>query len=485
MIALLLQVALGQPFRVEPTTTGETRFLHQNLVAAPDEHGVMTISVQTDSWYDLHLGDIEVTEADRTLLAGATVVPVDFVEGNPQVHVIGTERSNLDYPIVSMRGSEVYAEQMPTSLYGLPIPDIDGDGRVDLELGFYAGIVLTHDEFVVTPLPPAAEEWGARYFPLPDMNGDGLGDLLVAVPTEFSLWWYGPTLISGCRLELYPGTPDGYGQTPINTFDGPHMVISVVPVQLDADPELELLALDAFFDMREYEAMVTKLYVYDDITASPPRRTKRDAQALNGAHVPSIHPIGDIDGDGLDDVLLESVGYAGGDLRILSAAADFEFSRSLVVFHFDDRDDGESVRQALVRTQDVNGDGRLDVLGAGMWGANDGVVHVWETPFGPEPLGPTGTTGLTGDTGTPATGDTGLATPTGDTGLTTPMDTTPTADTAASTPTPRPPAEEATGCGCQGSPYPVGVLPLLLALGLRRRAQGNGVVARCYPRCSP
>ena len=477
MIALLLQVALGQPFRVEPTTTGETRFLHQNLVAAPDEHGVMTISVQTDSWYDLHLGDIEVTEADRTLLAGATVVPVDFVEGNPQVHVIGTERSNLDYPIVSMRGSEVYAEQMPTSLYGLPIPDIDGDGRVDLELGFYAGIVLTHDEFVVTPLPPAAEEWGARYFPLPDMNGDGLGDLLIAVPTEFSLWWYGPTLISACRLELYPGTPDGYGHTPIITFDGPRMLLSVLPVQLDTDPEPELVAIEAAFDQFQWEAIDPALYVFDDVATAPTSWSNPDMPAANSyLRTPSLHSIGDVDGDGLDDVLIESLRDPSGDLRILSAATDFDFHDPLVVFRFDQSPDSDVVEEVLVRTQDVNGDGRLDVLGAGMWNSVLGVVHVWETPFGPEPLGPTGTTGLTGDTGTPATGDTGLATPTGDTGLTTPMDTTPTADTAASTPAPthRPPAEDAAGCGCQGSPYPVGVIPLVLAFGCTTAARRTG-----------
>jgi len=305
--------------------------------------------------------------------------------------------------------------------------DVDGDGRVDV--CSLAGIILTtsDDLWTVAPFPndlPAnnREDHNAC---MPDLTGDGLADLISAEWHIIDPYFF--PAVAG-PVSLYAGGPGGYASTPLWTeelfFDAPY---AMVAVQRDDDPELELAALTRpVYRYGDLES--SSLVLIDDVATAPRRVGAYPATIDNGFELwsfgtaePRLVNLGDVDGDGYDDLLLpEAYGYKFDDtrteephhFRIVSSASSEAVVDELATLRFDAP--VAEIEAMDFGVGDVNGDEVPDLFGfvcddrEGCW------LQVWYGPLSTLLESPSDT-GETGDTGTHATGDTAPQAPTGDT----------------------------------------------------------------------
>ena len=270
-------------------------------------------------------------------------------------------------------------------------------------------------------------------------------------------------------VVMHPGGPRGFRAAAWELeLDEP--LFAAIALQLDDDPQLELVGLTGA-GMQGYSLWPSAVFpVRVDFAADGTRESTTQYGAFGRATslcglrcLGQLHPIGDVDGDGYDDVLLALVDpdlepIETAFFHILTGANDFDLSQPLARLEMDLTGDPES-DPIQVHTADMNGDGLLDV--AAVWTnewQNDversATLQVWFAPF-VDPPGPTATTG-----------DTGQAT-----------DTAPPVDTADTAPPTTPPSAKPKrgnpkgGCGCTvaASPAAAWLLPLMLALSLHRR----------------
>jgi hypothetical protein len=347
-------------------------------------------------------------------------------------------------------------------------PDIDGDGRSDLVID--SQYILTHaDGAVPYPLPGhvGADLWVDRAVPLPDVTGDGYGDLLSGPYTDCH--WFG--YIYSCptsHMALYPGGPDGYATTPLWETDLPRALMEAVALQLDEDPELEIMALGHV--MHHYDVdtgLGHTVHIFDDVNSTPVHSYFEMVHSRGGPGS-KLFNVGDLDGDGLDDVLVTSPGVSlfGSptepfDLLLLGSSVGYDPSRLLQTFVLEggSLDSGFSLEVA-----DITDDGELDIV----VGFN-GAINVFYGPLYVAP--PVPDTAAT-DTGAPPS----LPTSTGDTGESSPAtdSTAPSASTAPTSTADGADTKATDGCGCHALPAPsslaigVWLLPMLW----RRRCGG-------------
>ena len=257
----------------------------------------------------------------------------------------------------------------------------------------------------------------------------------------------------GGPVALHAGGPDGYADTPDWIvedlfYDAPY---SLVAVQRDDDPELEIAALTR--PMEAYSPLESSsLVLLDDVATEPHRDGAYPTYADRGFEAPmepQLVNLGDIDGDGYDDLAIpEGRGFGQSydtgtpelphHIRIVSSASDGPVVDELGTLRFDVAETSR-VDSLSLGVADLNEDGVTDLYGLACW--RDCYVQVWYGPLSEHLSGP-GETGDTGHTG--AAADTSLT----DTGPT----PSPTADTASVDPgtpvSPQTPTDESRGCGC-------------------------------------
>jgi len=329
-------------------------------------------------------------------------------------------------------------------------PDINGDGRVDFVTD--RQVVLTHQAGAeVMPVPGLEEE---RYYfvayPLADVTGDGLGDLLAGyhsttpaafVPTYPRFW--------STALGLYPGTPDGYATTPLWVVDTPTPMFDAVALQLDADPELEIMGLgNGYVDYALYQ---NEEAITIDVVQGTPVVDAFDVHSGWFPERSKLVNMGDVDLDGLDDVLMTSWDFTTEEhMKLLGSSTGYDPDTPLARFG----GTTDYLEYGTFDVFDIDSDGHIDLV--------MGHPFSFEVFYGPlyEPPAPV----TTGDTGTPTpTAHTGSTTATGPTGATahtgtpatTPTGTEPTPVDTGMTPTSGGTGKPPSSCGCQ-APAPAG-----------------------------
>ena len=334
--------------------------------------------------------------------------------------------------------------------------DIDGDGAVDL-VGAYRYHMDRGDSLESFEYPTIATT-PSRPYPVGDIDGDGATDLVLLTFTEPQWWGFFYSYLSS-SLSLHRGTPAGYASEPTWVIDVGGPVEDLVDIQADTDPERELvLAVGDEVDEADYGPSTLQLATLDPTGPEPTLWRSEQVYYpwgfLPSDQVATLHPIGDVDGDGAEEVLLvsgvppehTSTEDTLDIFRVLTSANGWDLYEPLVALIPSEGPDC-SFENVRVITADVNEDGRLDIVsaranhnrcGAGVAEPPEvpGTLQVWYAPWlEADPVLPhTGDTGATGHTGIPSTSDTG------DTG------TDATADPQGhDTP-------DEGGCGCQASP---------------------------------
>ena len=251
---------------------------------------------------------------------------------------------------------------------GTAVPDINGDGLRDLHgwSAFY--YVSDGDDWLqrATPFPALGPGEDAYSEPVGDVTGDGLGDLVVRVRGGLQ----GSDLTTGA-VHLHVGTPDGYAPEPRWSLPLEAPVIDVISLQMDDDPELELMVLGGD-DISGIYPNSTVFWKVDDVASDAvAERLYVTTDNSNGNQVPAIAAAGDMDGDGLGDVAFFSsfsgvcdVGSVG---RVLASSRAWDPERPIFVLPiYREPEDVAAGRRAEGYTTgttvgDFNDDGRIDI----------------------------------------------------------------------------------------------------------------------------
>ena len=449
LTALLCTAHAQQPTSSPPLVTPIDSQPRRLFVQGPQP----TILIQVSGGSLLFISWPQLEEINHIELVSDPQGDAMLPEPGQQDRLVGHQ--SVDQTVMDYLTLEVLAESVTSDLLSLA-PDVDGDGRDDLL--HQDQLVLTHPgDFQVLQHPGFPDN--ARLLALPDVTGDGLGDLIVSEPVVWLdggyIQYYAQSFVS-----LHTGSPDGYAAQPVWTLQIDGDLIEVVAVQADLDDALELFAFSGVSNTWDGSVSNGLTSVVDDIDTDAPTWTildDHDALIGNGqdANRSGLLEIGDVDHDGYDDIIVETLGYPYAQhYLLLSGAERYRFDAPLAAFHLENTG-GADYAHAV--TADINGDGELDLIAASWNGSLfGGYVNVFESPLLPEPVH----TGATADTGNPGSGTADSGPP--------PL----TADTGASiTAPPATSPSEPAGCGCHALGPGAGVPWLLLVPLARRRTR--------------
>jgi hypothetical protein len=248
--------------------------------------------------------------------------------------------------------------------------DVDGDGFDDLIVGAYgtntaevfrggpAGL-STVSSWTLTA-PPAQQWFGFSVATAGDVDGDGFADVIVGAPAAF-----GASVLPGSAF-LYRGGPLGLSTSPAWSFSGGQIqawfgytVASAGDVNGDGFADVTIDA--PMYDVggaTDAGRVFLFLGSSSGLSASP--AWTRDGTFMNArAHAP-VHKIGDVNGDGFDDILVVNLAHPTpttainvGELFLGSPAGLAASPDSTIAL---------DTMATVSGAGDVNGDGYDDIL---------------------------------------------------------------------------------------------------------------------------
>ncbi len=292
----------------------------------------------------------------------------------------------------------------PTPTYGggfgypvAAVPDADGDGHEDIAVGAFEDRSPTHRGFAhlfsgatgqaihsfwsPTPPPLGGGDFGRAVAGVPDVDGDGFGDVVV-----------------GAHLESFDGGNNGYGMAYIfsgHTGELLHTLRSLeehfagnfgytvagVP-DLDGDGRGEVMVAEHVFDP-------VRVYVFSGATGAVLHMLESPTPGGLGDFGESLSWIPDIDGDGVPDLLVgatdERVGPTSYGRVYAFSGATGQLIRSFDAPAANEYYFGSSV----AGLPDLDGDGRGDLAAGTLYtGLVDdplrhaGIVHAFSGATG-------------------------------------------------------------------------------------------------------
>jgi len=276
------------------------------------------------------------------------------------------------------------------------VGDVNGDGFADVLVGereaeqspgvvtgaarLYPGSPAGLQPYLWANVGGAEDgQYGGSVQSLGDLNGDGFADLGVGAPAEPDP--EGPGGLRPGVLYVYLGSDEGpavHGEwTAGPGEDGDSFGSSAAAADLDGDgfPELVVGAAQATAD---YEG---RLYVFDSRGDRPVRSASADGSSFEEGYGDAAAGLGDLDGDGFDDLAVGAPGRGGALGEPEAGSVDLHYgsasgpSPSPVVLRGEA--EGDRFGASLAGPGDVDCDGWPDLLVGGAGAA-------WLFPGGPD-----------------------------------------------------------------------------------------------------
>ncbi|WP_051399694.1 S8 family serine peptidase [Haloechinothrix halophila] len=326
---------------------GTTYVAVRNFNGAPDTRSYTLTSKRT------HVGMFP-TKWERPTAGDTRNVEVGDVtgDGRPDV-VVGSEESadgaadgGLTVFPTQADGSrgpaETYAvtsgRVAPTSS-GLALLDANADGKLDVAVATWTGVEIFHQTTTGTLASAGIlpETGRTGYLEARDISGNGLDDLVVsgAVDTDATRW----------ALSVFLQQPDA---TFVRSEVGRALSDDVAVGDVTGDGRLDIVGF-------RRETVSEQYLLIHEQTADG--WTFMERHTPNEGLIESIE-IDDFTGDGRDDVMYVVDG--GGYLRVLQQTETGELTRLPKSY---------TLSSSTFTTGDVNGDGRIDVVGASARGS--------------------------------------------------------------------------------------------------------------------
>jgi hypothetical protein len=255
------------------------------------------------------------------------------------------------------------------------VPDVDGDGRGDLLIGAYgedfilpgvgdgraylfngASGALLHP--LVSPDPRLGGAFGVSVSAVPDVNGDGRPDLLVGAPGEGP----GPSPQAAGRAHVFSGAT---GEL-LHTLQSPSEqrygyfgnAVAGVP-DADGDGFGDLLVGAYNEDPGPSPHNAGRAYVFSGATGALLYRLRSPSEEGGGEFGGAVSGVADVDGDGRGDLLVgASQEGLGGRAYVFSGAT----GTRLHTLRSPNEEDWGHFGLSVSGLPDVDGDGRGDAL---------------------------------------------------------------------------------------------------------------------------
>ncbi len=302
---------------------------------------------------------------------------------------------------------DINADGFDDILLGAPTAGSGSEGRAQLFLGPMEGVLSESDRDVTVYGTSEASGFGQVVVSLGDFNGDGPGDIAIAAPTE-----------DDGVVYLWSGSEDGVsGDAPDTSADAMYWLANGVAAQGDRSADKRVAPVSAHVGQAVAGVGDVNGDGLDDMLVAAPHayvsldqegevflvhggesltemggalRSVADAviqgEEAYGLLGSALAGAGDVDGDGLDDVLVGAPGVWVSDESVgeayvfLGAGFGEERTRGVADADRTIQASGDAVvGGALSGAGDVNDDGLADVLvGAPSWTEDStGAVHLF------------------------------------------------------------------------------------------------------------